>query len=88
MRIPVNHALWPCMLRLTSRIERTHRGFDFQRPTEEELLVQVEPVGCAIGYQKPHTKLASKEKEFFAQLDQKPKAARERRSFRRAEARR
>ena len=40
----------------------------------------------AIGYVTPHTKLAGKEKELFAQRDQKLEAARERRRLRRAEA--
>ncbi len=40
----------------------------------------------AIGYVTPHTKLAGKEKELFAQQAQKLEAARERRRLRRAEA--
>ena len=40
----------------------------------------------AIGYVTPHTKLAGKEKELFAQRDQKLEAARERLRLRRAEA--
>ncbi len=40
----------------------------------------------AIGYVTPHTKLAGKEKELFAQRDEKLEAARERRRLRRAEA--
>ena len=39
----------------------------------------------AIGNVTPHTKLAGKEKELFAQRDQKLEAARERRRLRRAE---
>jgi hypothetical protein len=42
--------------------------------------------GTAIGYVTPHTKLAGKEKEFFAQRDQKLEAARERQRLWRAEA--
>jgi hypothetical protein len=40
----------------------------------------------AIGYVTPPTKLACKEKEFFAQRDKKLEAARERPRLRRAEA--
>jgi len=40
----------------------------------------------AIGYVTPHTKLAGKEKELFAQRDEKLEAAREKRRLRRAEA--
>jgi transposase InsO family protein len=40
----------------------------------------------AIGYVTPHTKLAGKEKELFAQRDEKLEAARERRRLRRTEA--
>ena len=40
----------------------------------------------ANGYVTPHTKLAGKEKELFAQQAQKLEAARERRRLRRAEA--
>ena len=40
----------------------------------------------AIGYVTPYTKLAGKEKELFAQRDEKLEAARERRRLRRAEA--
>ena len=40
----------------------------------------------AIGYMTPHKKLSGKEKELFAQRDEKLEAARERRRLRRAEA--
>lgn len=40
----------------------------------------------AIGYVTPHTKIAGREKELFAQRDEKLEGARERRRLRRAEA--
>ena len=52
-----------------------------------ESKIEVREIGGEThGYVTPHTKLAGKEKEFFAQRDEKLEAAREKRRLRRAEA--